>query len=84
MKHNHNHSCTCEHKNVKYCSHCLTVYCQDCNQEWTAKSYWNFQPYYTTYAYPNTIGTGNLNYQSSSTTTITDPQLTTTVCSHKH
>ena len=49
MKHSHNHSCTCKHEDVKYCSHCYTVYCIDCNQEWIAKSTWTLtSPWYTT------------------------------------
>ncbi len=63
MKHNHNHSCSCEHNNVAYCKSSRTVYCKDCNQEWTAKYTWAYNPYtYTTIGYPGdggTIGPGN-------------------------
>lgn len=47
MTHDHNHSCSCDHSEVKYCSHCQVVYCKGCNQEW--KTY----PTYTyTWTYP--------------------------------
>ena len=36
----HNHYCTCEHRDVKYCGHCKTVFCRDCNQEWGNQQYW--------------------------------------------
>ena len=29
----HEHK-TCEHKNIKYCSKCDVVYCEDCKKEW--------------------------------------------------
>jgi hypothetical protein len=43
-KHRHGHACACKHERVKYCAHCFTVYCEGCNQEWTAKS--NYTWYY--------------------------------------
>ena len=85
MSHNHLHSCTCEHKNVRYCKHCLVVFCSDCNTEWVTKShgYWYYPytwttPYttYTTSAQDNTIGVSlpayNLTYPANPTN-----------CSHK-
>lgn len=59
--HNHTHSCSCEHTEVKYCKHCRTVYCTGCNQEWNTKFNWN--SYYTNYnTNPNswTYPTGTL------------------------
>jgi hypothetical protein len=53
MSHNHNHKCTCEHKSVKFCSHCQTVYCESCNQEWSAKANFTY-----TYSTPWYGGTG--------------------------
>ena len=47
--HNHSHSCTCEHEQVRYCKHCSTVYCLNCNQEWGSKYAWTWyypQPSY--------------------------------------
>lgn len=49
----HNHKCSCDHSDVKFCKCCQTVYCTNCNQEWTTKSpsYWYQYPYtYTTTA----------------------------------
>jgi hypothetical protein len=54
---NHNHSCSCDHKEVSFCKHCNTVYCKSCNQEWTTKSTWTY-PYWT-----QTL-TGNTKYRS--------------------
>lgn len=87
MSHNHNHSCVCEHVNVKFCKHCHTVYCLDCSQEWTTKSTWAYGYWH----YPSTLGNvltkyADNTYDDRHTTTNTNPQnLTlTTACSHSH
>lgn len=48
MKHEHNHSCQCEHKQVRFCKHCNICYCLDCNVEWAPRLS------YTWYNQPNT------------------------------
>lgn len=46
----HNHSCECEHKEVRYCKKCKVVHCLGCNQEWSPKGIWTWtQPYYYYY-----------------------------------
>jgi hypothetical protein len=49
----HNHSCSCDHDNVKYCRVCGVVHCLDCNQEWRSgwswygyRQYPSWNPYY--------------------------------------
>ena len=34
--HEHN---DCQHENLKFCSHCRTVYCEKCGKEWYEDSY---------------------------------------------
>lgn len=46
------HKCECKHQSVRYCSKCMVVHCDDCNQEWTAK----VSNPYITYTYPSTWG----------------------------
>lgn len=78
-KHRH-HSCSCEHKSVKHCGHCKTVFCEDCNQEWTVK------PTYTWYQNPyTTLTTGGV-YQSAASTnfTVGDLLKTEVTCNHSH
>jgi hypothetical protein len=74
-----NHKCACEHTNVKYCKDCLTVYCQDCNQEW--KSNW-YNPYWTyTNTIPTTVGNGGQTFTVVDTGTTTGSAIT--LCGHK-
>lgn len=54
----HKHSCACEHEAVKYCKTCRIVHCEDCNQEWTAKGYYNPWYYNNGYLAQETITTG--------------------------
>lgn len=88
MQHNHNHSCTCDHERVRYCKHCFTVYCLDCNQEWTAKGYNG----YWWYTQPSTLrwdwaipmaGSGSGITQFSDNINIQNDGHTVT-CSHNH
>lgn len=85
----HNHSCNCEHSNVKYCGHCKIVFCKDCNQEWSPKSNYWYYPYY-----PNTTtiggslqGLGNLQnvYNDGHTMEVNaaNSASTSPVCDHK-
>lgn len=87
----HSHSCKCKHENVKYCDHCKTVYCCDCNQEWTAKvtTTW-YYPYWGQYQGSGTVyaknvsgagGTGGVNVDSVTLTATNTP---TTQCKHSH
>lgn len=61
----HNHKCSCDHEAVKFCKCCNTVYCTDCNQEWTAKSSYGWtNPWYsTTYG----LGSAGPTYNGSET-----------------
>lgn len=46
----HEHK-TCEHKNLKYCSKCDVVYCEDCKKEWgSCSSSWTYTPYLPYYS----------------------------------
>jgi hypothetical protein len=45
--HDHQHSCECQHLNVKYCKTCEKAYCVDCGQTWPQYYWWNTVPYYT-------------------------------------
>lgn len=77
-KHEHAHTCVCEHDFVRYCKHCHTVYCLNCNKEWSEYTYIHYQPWY-----PNTTWTSTgLVYNNNSNSNTLDPQLTTTACDH--
>lgn len=83
MSHNHKHSCSCDHKNVKYCSTCQVVHCLDCNQEWTKRNTWNWTVGTTTYpfyGYRTAEVHGNTTGSSDWQKTV-DTMLTST-CSH--
>lgn len=60
MAKKHSHSCSCEHKEVRFCKDCKVVHCLDCKQEWsnvpcTRPHYWG--GYSTVYAnYPSGAG----------------------------
>lgn len=78
MKHNHNHFCQCEHKQVRFCKHCNTCYCLDCNAEWTSKSF-------NTWTYPYTYTTGYLQQLGNMQKAVVGDVPTTvgtTTCSH--
>lgn len=64
----HNHSCSCDHVEVKFCKHCSTVYCKGCNQEWTTKS--NFNPYWN-YTAIRTLGNSYGGFVHTEPTTLT-------------
>jgi hypothetical protein len=74
----HNHKCSCEHKEVKYCSCCYVVFCKDCNQEWSAKV--NFDYTWTT-PYLGQRLPNELSVTSGSTQGL-GPVLSTTSCGH--
>jgi len=41
------HNCKpCEHKEVRYCSDCGLVFCDECGKEWYAEQSPNYYPYY--------------------------------------
>ena len=81
----HQHSCECEHSNVRYCKHCKVVHCLECNQEWrTYPSYTYTYPYwqYGQYTYPTGIYNNQLTAGGSSSgqaTTISGQML----CNHQ-
>ena len=37
----------CEHKNLKHCSKCDVVYCEDCKKEWKQSVWSNIDVLYT-------------------------------------
>lgn len=85
MKHDHKHSCNCEHDRVKFCKHCNTAYCLDCNEEWPkypTNTYWTYQKPYWNYG---TVTQGNLGINSTTGKSLGAQDITlTNTCGHTH
>lgn len=74
-KHAHNHSCTCDHSDLRFCKTCRVVHCLGCNAEWVTRTqgYWhNTYPGYWNYTLGGNSYLGNT-LKFSDTSVPSDP-----------